>query len=187
MIRGYLPYDACIDVAFDNPIFVALEVDYAEADADATSTAANNAFLLLVYYEHDLGLNNMTRKWSRATHRAGNALIPVPGLEGGGPGGVLVCAGAWQQGVGWGGKTRPPHCPCCCCPAENWLVYESPSQEPVHTPIPRRADLPDERGLLLTAHATHVQVCTGTCSAPAAAVRDAPPLVPTPCAAAHQG
>ena len=87
-------YDICgLDVAFDNPVFAALEVDYAEADADATGAAAADAAKLLVFYELDLGLNNMTRKWSRPTHRAANALIPVPGVEGGGPGGVLVCAG----------------------------------------------------------------------------------------------
>lgn len=94
-------YDICgLDVAFDNPVFAALEVDYAEADADATGAAAADVSKLLVYYELDLGLNNMTRKWSRATHRTANALIPVPGAEGGGPGGVLVCAGERAVTVG---------------------------------------------------------------------------------------
>lgn len=182
-----ITYDVCgLDVAFDNPVFAALEVDYAEADADATGAAAADASKLLVYYELDLGLNNMTRKWSRATHRAANALIPVPGLEGGGPGGVLVCAGAWRDGAGWnerGAKLLLP----LPFPAENWLVYESPTQEPVHTPIPRRADLPDERGLLLTAHATHVQVRRGRWAGSCQLPRLTLPLAPTPCAAAHQG
>ena len=61
--------------------------------------------------------------------------VPVPGREGGGPGGVLVFAVELQEERAcvcvWGGGTL--HCPCCC-PAENWLVYESPSQEP--TPAP---------------------------------------------------
>lgn len=88
-----------LDVAFDNPVFAVLELDYTEADADATGAAAAAAEKHVAYYELDLGLNNMTRKWSRATHRAANALIAVPGVEGGGPGGVLVCAGARGGGA----------------------------------------------------------------------------------------
>jgi splicing factor 3B subunit 3 len=88
-------FDICgLDVGFDNPKFAALEVDYSEADADPTGAAAAATAKQLVFYKLDLGLNNMTREWSRATHRDANALIPVPGADTEGPGGVLVCAGA---------------------------------------------------------------------------------------------
>ena len=74
----------------------------------------------------------MTRKWSRATDRGANMLVPVPGGADG-PGGVLVCA-------------------------ENWVLYEhSAAPAALRTPLPRRADMPDERGLLIVAKAVHRQ------------------------------
>jgi splicing factor 3B subunit 3 len=82
------------DVGFENPIFASLEVDYGDVDEDATGEAAANVEKQLVYYELDLGLNHVTRKWSRATDRGANALIPLPGGADG-PGGVLVLAENW--------------------------------------------------------------------------------------------
>lgn len=87
---------------------------------------------LLTYYELDLGLNHVTRKWAQETDRGANALVPVPGPEAGGPGGVLVLT-------------------------ENWVLWEHQDRDTVRTPIPRRSDLPDERGLLLISHAVHRQ------------------------------
>jgi len=118
-----------VDVGLDNPIFAALEVDYGDADADPTGEAAAATPKLLVHYELDLGLNTVTRKWSRETDRGANALVQVPGGDDG-PGGVLVLA-------------------------ENWVLYERPDQPTVRTPVPRRADLPPERQLLLTAATMH--------------------------------
>lgn len=37
------------------------------------------------------------------------------------------------------------------------VVYKHEGHAPVRTPIPRRIDMPDERGLLITSHATHKQ------------------------------
>ena len=55
-----------VDVHFENPIFAALEIDYTEADADSTGEAFEDAEKHLVYYELDLGLNHVIRKWSDA-------------------------------------------------------------------------------------------------------------------------
>lgn len=85
----------------------------------------------LTYYELDLGLNHVIRKWSEPTERSANLLIPVPG-GGDGPGGVLVCA-------------------------ENWIVYKHQGHREVRTLIPRRYDTPEGRGVLVVAHATHKQ------------------------------
>lgn len=84
---------------------------------------------MLTYYELDLGLNNVTRRWTQETDRGANGLIPVPGGSSG-PGGVLVLA-------------------------ENWIWWEHENHESLRTPIPRRNEMPDERGLLLISHATH--------------------------------
>ncbi|KAI0248515.1 hypothetical protein BJV78DRAFT_1284773 [Lactifluus subvellereus] len=63
-----------IYVGFENPMFAALEVDYVEADQDPTGEAAANAGKLLTYYELDLGLNHVVRKWSEPTDPKANLL-----------------------------------------------------------------------------------------------------------------
>ncbi len=127
-----LLFDAVgLDTGFDNPIFACLEVDYGEADTDPTGAAAESATKQLTYYELDLGLNHVVRKWSRETDRGANLLVPVPGPDSDGPGGVLVLS-------------------------ENWILYEhSTHGEAVRTPIPRRTEMPDGRGLLLVSWAMH--------------------------------
>lgn len=45
----------------------------------------------LTFYEMDLGLNNVVRKWSDPVDNGANSLVAVPGGADG-PGGVLVCA-----------------------------------------------------------------------------------------------
>lgn len=65
-----------LDVGFENPVFACLEVDYSEADQDHTGEALKNVEKLLTYYELDLGLNHVVRKWSEAVDRRANLLIP---------------------------------------------------------------------------------------------------------------
>jgi len=71
-----------------NPVFAALEVDYGDSDENPQSYRQSQK--LLTYYEVDLGLNHVVKKWSDVVDRSSNLLIPVPGgLDG--PSGVLVC------------------------------------------------------------------------------------------------
>ena len=63
-----------LDVGYDNPIFACLELNYAEADEDPTGEAAAHAEKFLTYYQLDLGLNHVIRKWSEATERSANLL-----------------------------------------------------------------------------------------------------------------
>ena len=87
-----------LDVGFENPTFAALEVDYDEADRDPTGEAVAATEKLLTYYELDLGLNHVVRRWSSPVDPKSSYLIQVPGgrnqvtdrFEG--PGGVLVCS-----------------------------------------------------------------------------------------------
>ena len=65
-----------LDVGFENPVFACLEVDYAEADQDPTGDAMKNVEKLLTYYELDLGLNHVIRKWSEPVDLRANMLIP---------------------------------------------------------------------------------------------------------------
>jgi len=114
------------DVGFDNPIFAVIEMDISEAD-DPDAVAEDEEGLSfpkhLTYYELDLGLNHVVRKWSERCDDGANMLIPVPGGADG-PSGVLVCG-------------------------ENWVVYRAPGHAEIRTVIPRRSSVPEERSVLL--------------------------------------
>lgn len=101
-----------LDVGYDNPVFAALEIDYGESDQDATGEAFEEIEKQLVYYELDLGLNHVVRKWADAVDRSANLLLQVPGGADG-PSGVLVCA-------------------------EESITYRHNNQDPHRVPIPRR-------------------------------------------------
>src|SRR4051812_41065630 len=101
-----------LDVGYENPIFAALEVDYSESEADPTGQAYEEIEKQLVYYELDLGLNHVVRKWSDAVDRTANMLFQVPGGADG-PGGVLVCG-------------------------EESITYRHSNQDPLRVAIPRR-------------------------------------------------
>ncbi|OQS05115.1 pre-mRNA-splicing factor RSE1, partial [Thraustotheca clavata] len=123
-----------IDVGFENPIFATLEIDY--ADHDNGNLPAKDAVKNLVYYELDLGLNHVTRRWSEPVERSANKLIPVPGGSEG-PGGVLVCS-------------------------EGWITYKNENHAQVPCRIPQRyhstdSTTPIRNDLLIVATATHKQ------------------------------
>ncbi|KAF9652978.1 hypothetical protein BDM02DRAFT_3160528 [Thelephora ganbajun] len=129
-----------LDVGFENPTFAALEVDYSETDQDSTGEAFNNAEKKLTYYELDLGLNHVVRKWSEPTDIRANLLVQVPGgqlatAEGtrfDGPSGVLVCC-------------------------EDHIIYRHPDKPQHRVPIPRR-DHPlvdQDRGLIIVSAVMH--------------------------------
>ncbi|RHN64003.1 putative transcription factor WD40-like family [Medicago truncatula] len=97
--------------------------------ADATGVAASQAQKHLIFYELDLGLNHVSRKWSDQVDNGANMLVTVPGGADG-PSGVLVCA-------------------------ENFVIYKNQGHPDVRAVIPRRADLPAERGVLIVSAAMH--------------------------------
>ncbi|BGP30004.1 pre-mRNA-splicing factor rse1 [Rhodotorula toruloides] len=127
-----------VDVGFENPMFAALEVDYTEADQDPTGAAFDAAEKMLTYYELDLGLNHVVRKWSEATDPRANLLVQVPGGQNAtmdrfdGPSGVLVCC-------------------------EDYIIYKHQGAKEHRVPIPKRAHpLADsERGVIITAAVMH--------------------------------
>ncbi|CAF9939561.1 MAG: pre-mRNA-splicing factor rse1 [Alectoria fallacina] len=101
-----------LDVGYENPVFAALEVDYTECDQDPTGQAFDDLEKHLVYYELDLGLNHVVRKWSDPVDRTATMLFQVPGGADG-PGGVLVCG------------------------LDN-ITYRHSNQDPFRVAIPRR-------------------------------------------------
>jgi splicing factor 3B subunit 3 len=120
-----------VDVGYDNPIFAVLELEYGDADADPSEDAVANTPKALTYYELDLGLNHVVRKWSEETEPSANHLIAVPGGEDG-PGGVLVCC-------------------------ENKILYRKPDHEVVAALIPRRAALSADATVLIASSTTMKQ------------------------------
>ncbi|KAI1285558.1 Splicing factor 3B subunit 3 [Halotydeus destructor] len=121
-----------IDVGFENPMFACLEMDYEDADNDPTGEAAQNTQQTLTFYELDLGLNHVVRKYSEPLEEHANFLIAVPGGNDG-PSGVLVCS-------------------------ENYITYKNFGDQPdIRCPIPRRRnDLEDpDHGMIFVCSATH--------------------------------
>ncbi|KAL7443975.1 hypothetical protein ACHAXH_009885 [Discostella pseudostelligera] len=106
-----------VDNGYDNPIFACLEVQYEEyedmvlvekkrkkeeEDEDMKNAAKSEVkedvpvgqygdgyTKQLAYYELDLGLNHVSRRWAVTTHRTACCLAALPGGADG-PGGVLV-------------------------------------------------------------------------------------------------
>ena len=101
-----------LDAGYENPVFAALEVDYTDADQDPSGQAFEELEKLLVYYELDLGLNHVVRKWAEPVDRSATMLFQVPGGSDG-PSGVLVCS-------------------------EDNITYRHSNQEAFRVPIPRR-------------------------------------------------
>ncbi|KAH6653906.1 Pre-mRNA-splicing factor rse-1 [Truncatella angustata] len=101
-----------LDVGYANPVFAALEVEYTEADQDPTGEAVSEIETQLVYYELDLGLNHVVRKWSEPVDPTASMLFQVPGGNDG-PSGVLVCG-------------------------EENITYRHSNQEAFRVPVPRR-------------------------------------------------
>ncbi|UZO13619.1 uncharacterized protein OCT59_005116 [Rhizophagus irregularis] len=120
-----------LDVGYENPVFACLEVDYSDADMDPSGDAFNSTEKMLTYYELDLGLNHVVRKWSDPVDARANLLFPVPGGNDG-PSGVLVCS-------------------------ENFITYKHQRVPELRVPIPRRRNPLEDpsRGLIIVAGVMH--------------------------------
>lgn len=120
-----------LDVGYDNPIFAVLEVDYSTADQDGSGQAFDELEKSLVYYELDLGLNHVVRKWADPVDRTSNILFQVPGGADG-PSGVLVCG-------------------------EDNITYRHSNQDAFRVAIPRRRGVTEnpERKRYITAGVMH--------------------------------
>ena len=99
-----------LDNGYDNPIFASLELQYPDeyvgpkettaaggaGNAPPAKTSFDLAKKELAYYELDLGLNHVSRRWATTAHRTACCLAAVPGGADG-PGGVLVGGEDWIE------------------------------------------------------------------------------------------
>ncbi|RKP38629.1 CPSF A subunit region-domain-containing protein [Dimargaris cristalligena] len=120
-----------LDMGFENPVFACLEVDYGEAE-DRPDEPVDK---VLTYYELDLGLNHVVRKWSDTVDRDANLLVPLPGRAlvdavPEGPSGVLVCS-------------------------KNYITYRHQDVPAHRVPIPQRTPTKEDRGVLIVAAAVY--------------------------------
>ena len=121
-----------LDVGFDNPIFAALEVNTSELEDDSRDGEAFRSIQKeLIFYELDLGLNHVIRKWSETVQRTANHLVAVPG-GGDGPSGVLVCS-------------------------EDMVTYHNQDHVALSGRLPKRQLGSEERPVLIVASAVHRQ------------------------------
>ena len=110
-----------VDNGYDNPIFACLEVQYVDPEDAHSSSNSNNSNnnnappKQLAYYELDLGLNHVSRKWAVDIDSSSYCLAALPGYGDGGPSGILVGS---EDAVTW---------------------YHTTCKEGVSCPIPKRA------------------------------------------------
>jgi len=116
-----------VDVGIENPQFACLEVDYGEADGEHSAVVTGEHQKMLIFYEMDLGLNHVVRKYSTPVDNSAHGLVAVPG-EPYGPGGVLVAC-------------------------EGFLVYKKADHEERAVRVPLRHG---EAGAFIVAHSTFI-------------------------------
>ena len=69
-------FDICgIDVGYENPLFAVIEVDYGEADEKYSTVNTGIVEKKLTYYEMDLGLNHVVRKYMEKIPQSAHLLI----------------------------------------------------------------------------------------------------------------
>ena len=135
---GFLTLALCaLAVGYENPIFAAIEVEYAQTLQTSKQKLNGAAAVELVLYELELGLNTIIRKHAILIDSTSNCLIPVPGGADG-PGGLLVAS---ERGITY-------------FPAES--LAQSPPQNIISLLFPRRYGLDTmHKGSIITAQTRH--------------------------------
>jgi len=120
-----------VDNGYDNPIFAVLEQQYSEHMEDTADDEDEDQAKQLAYYELDLGLNHVSRKWATVVPPTSICLAALPGGAEG-PSGVLVGS-------------------------ENYVsYYHSDNADGVHCVLPRRS-WETKRPILITQIQVHRQ------------------------------
>lgn len=115
-----------LEVGFDAPEFAALEVNHEDLDIGAQTEATKQ----VVFYSVDAQLNHVIRKKATTVPFSAHALIPLtdPNIP---PGSVLVCC-------------------------EDFILYmNSRNNNELSCALPRRAETPMDRQLLVSSFTTH--------------------------------
>jgi splicing factor 3B subunit 3 len=134
-----------LDNGYDNPIFATLELQYPDTE-DSSPEPLDELEKQLAYYELDLGLNHVSRRWATTTHRTACCLAAIPGGADG-PGGVLVGGEDWIEYLHETiGKQD-----------DDDTMDAGKKFHKVICAIPRRKIHPKEKGILITQITLHRQ------------------------------
>ncbi len=69
-------FDMCgVDVGYENPLFAVIEVDYGEIDEKESTMYTGKVEKMLTFYEMDLGLNHVVRKYKQEIPESAHLLI----------------------------------------------------------------------------------------------------------------
>ncbi|GMF28830.1 unnamed protein product [[Candida] boidinii] len=112
-----LTFDVCaLDVGFENPLFAAIECNYGDYE-NSKHKKDIQIKKTLSYYELDLGLNHVVKKYTETLDQDSNFMLSLPGgIDG--PSGFLLCS-------------------------ENLIQYKYLSKMTHCLPIPKREDNKD--------------------------------------------
>ena len=133
-----------LDNGYDNPIFATIELQYPDTE-DAVGESVDEIEKQLAYYELDLGLNHVSRRWATSTHRTACCLAALPGGADG-PSGVLVGGEDWIEYL---------HESIQATPRDGTDIVKEYSR--VISAIPRRELHPVGKGILITRITVHRQ------------------------------
>jgi splicing factor 3B subunit 3 len=149
-----ITYAVCaLDNGYDNPIFATLELQYPDSLdrdhewADSYTTNVNtmgdvsNIPKEVAYYELDLGLNHVSRRWATSVHRTACCVAALPGGENG-PGGLLIGSEDYIEYVHENLATK---------------LSSRTSFSRIVAAIPRRKLHPSGKGILVTQLVVHRQ------------------------------
>jgi splicing factor 3B subunit 3 len=133
-----------LDNGYDNPIFATLELQYPDTE-DPVGECVDDVEKQLAYYELDLGLNHVSRRWATTAHRTACCLAALPGGADG-PSGVLVGGEDWIEYLHESLAVKPSD-----------AVDTEQKNIRIMCAIPRRELHPSGKGVLITKIAVHRQ------------------------------
>lgn len=148
-----------LDNGYDNPIFATLELQYPDTEdlinGDVLApTNLEDMEKQLAYYELDLGLNHVSRRWATVAHRTACCLGAVPGGTDG-PGGVLVGGEDWIEYLS---ETMPTTAlPSSANDMQTDNNQTTKSSQKIICAFPRRELHPPDKGVLITTITVHRQ------------------------------
>mmetsp|Transcript_32687 Transcript_32687/g.70801 ORF Transcript_32687/g.70801 Transcript_32687/m.70801 type:complete len:1345 (-) Transcript_32687:136-4170(-) len=141
-----------LDNGYDNPIFASLEFQYPDLDGAIEAAGGEDIDKVekqLAYYELDLGLNHVSRRFATPAHRSACCLAALPGGADG-PGGVLVGGEDWIEYIHEDMKGPPAG-----DSGSGMAIDDGKKATKIICALPRRALHPAAKGVLLTSIVVH--------------------------------
>ncbi|CRH02775.1 splicing factor 3B subunit 3, putative [Plasmodium relictum] len=118
-----------LNVGFENPMFASIEQNYELLDKQSNIDDLDYPKKGLCFWEMDLGLNHVIKKYTLPIDITAHLLIPIPGGQQG-PSGVIVCC-------------------------ENYLVYKKADHEDIYCSYPRRLEISEDKNISIVCWTMH--------------------------------